>query len=74
MSFLRKNGRQKWVKEVKGRKYVPGYWYTYEERVRKYVSGTSSGDIFGAKPDIERTPDIYIRWNGSDYLQINMDY
>ena len=74
MSFLKKNGQQKWVKEVKGRKYIPGYWYTYEERVRKYVSGTSSGDIFGAKPDIERRPDIYIYWNGVEFLQINMDY
>ena len=43
MSFLKKNGQQKWVKEVKGRKYIPGYWYTYNEYVPKYVSGGNGG-------------------------------
>ena len=43
MSFLKKKGRQVWVPEVKGQKYVPGYWYTYDEYVHKYVSGGSSG-------------------------------
>lgn len=74
MSFLKKNGQQKWVKEVKGRKYIPGYWYTYEERVRKYVSGTSSGNTFVAKPDIEKRPVIHIYWDGGNYSQLILDY
>ena len=41
MSFLKKKGRQVWVPEVKGEKYVPGYWYTYDEYVLKYVPGSS---------------------------------
>ena len=43
MSFLKKKGRQVWVPEVKGEKYVPGYWYTYDEYVHKYVSGGGGG-------------------------------
>ena len=43
MSSLKKKGQQVWVQEVVGKKYVPGYWYTYDEYVYKYVSGGSSG-------------------------------
>ena len=49
MSFLKKKGRQVWVPEVRGKKYVPGYWYTYTEYVPKYVSGGSGGSASGPK-------------------------
>ncbi len=78
MSFLKKNGQQKWVKEVKGRKYIPGYWYTYVERVSKYVPSTSGGNIYGAKPDIEERSPIYIYWDwdwdDKGYSQLIVDY
>ena len=37
MSFLKKRGRQVWVPEVLGTKYVPGRWYSYMGYVSKYV-------------------------------------
>lgn len=73
MSFLKKKGRQVWVPEVLGKKYVPGYWYTYDEYVHKYVSGGSGGNASGPK-----TEDRYLNFDhglgGSDLSGVIVDY
>lgn len=61
MSFLKKKGRQVWVQEVIGKKYVPGYWYTYNEYVPKYVSGGNGGPT---TPNIKDSGTIFVPGGG----------
>jgi len=84
MSFLKKNGQRVWVPEVIGKKYVPGYWYTYTEYVPKYVSGGSSGSASGPKSGSSgsasgpKTKDRYLNFDhgmsGSDPSRVIVDY
>ena len=73
MSFLKKKGRQVRVPEVIGKKYVPGYWYTYDEYVYKYVSGGSSGNASGPKTE-DRNLNFDHGLGGSDFSGSIVDY
>ena len=73
MSFLKKNGQRVWVPEVIGKKYVPGYWYTYTEYVPKYVSGGSSGSASGPKTE-DRNLNFDHGMSGSDPSRVIVDY
>lgn len=71
MSFLKKNGQRVWVPEVMGRKYVPGYWYTYDEYVPKYVPGSSGGST----PIVtDRDAKFDHGLGGSDHSGLIVDY
>lgn len=79
MSFLKKKGQEVWVPEVKGRKYIPGYWYTYTEYVSKYVPGESGGGgpIYGAKPKPEVRyvkGDFGFSGSSTDFSTLILDY
>lgn len=77
MSFLKKRGRQVWVQEVLGKKYVPGYWRTYTEYVPKYVSGGGGGGGGGSASG-PKTEDRYLNFDhglgGSDPSGLIVDY
>ena len=73
MSFLKKKGVLQYVPAVTEPKWVPGYWYTYDEYVHKYVSGGGGGNASGPKTE-DRNLNFDHGLGGSDSSGLIVDY